>query len=176
MTDVVLERQFDPPLTVQDVLDMASAGAGCFGLHRVVWNGSFLSRDGRRMVCHFTAPDTESARTALRQIGADATFCWPGSIHLAPGPRESLEPNVLVQRSFADPVELADIQAIEDAGARCLKIRRVEFVRTYFSRDRTRMVCLYRAPDAESVRAAQREAKVPFEQIWAFDRIGPARS
>jgi hypothetical protein len=173
MTDVVLERQFDPPLTAQDVLHMAHDGASCFGLYRVDWNSSFLSRDGRRMVCHFTAPDTESARTALRQVNADVTFCWPGAIHLAPGANASLEPNVLVQRSFAEPVELAEIQAIEDAGARCLEMRHVEFVRTYFSRDRTRMVCLYHAPDAESVRAAQREAKVPFDQIWAFERVGP---
>ena len=80
---------------------------------------------------------------------------------------------MLVQRSFAEPVELAAIQAIEDAGTWCLEMRHVEFVRTYFSRDRTRMVCLYRAPDAESVRAAQRQAKVPFDQVWAFERVGP---
>jgi Nickel responsive protein SCO4226-like len=176
MTDVLLERQFDPPMTVQGVFDMARSGAACFGLYRVDWNESFLARDGRRMVCRFTAPDTESARMALRQVEADARVCWPGSIHDAPSAIPASQANVLVQRSFANPVELADIQAIEDAGARCLEMRNVEFVRTFFARDRTRMVCLYRAPDAESVRAAQREAKVPFDHVWAFQPIEPPRA
>ena len=33
------------------------------------------------------------------------------------------------------------------------------------------MLCLYEAPDAESVRQAQREAGVPFERAWAFEAI-----
>jgi Nickel responsive protein SCO4226-like len=176
MTDILLERQFDPPLTVPAVLDMAREGAGCFGLYRVDWHGSLLARDGRSMVCHFAAPDTESARRALRHVGADVTRCWAGSIHDAPHAPAVDAATVLVQRSFAGPVQLADIQAIEDAGAWCLEARNVVFVRTYFARDRTRMVCLYRAPDAESVRAAQREAKVPFDDVWAFQRVEPPRS
>jgi hypothetical protein len=35
------------------------------------------------------------------------------------------------------------------------------------------MICLYEAPDAESVRQAQREAGVPFDEAWAFARYGP---
>jgi hypothetical protein len=82
-------------------------------------------------------------------------------------------PNVLVERSFADPVALADVQALEDANQWCLDVREVRFVRTYFSRDRRRMLCLYQSPDAESVRAAQREAGLPVDRVWAFDRIAP---
>lgn len=29
------------------------------------------------------------------------------------------------------------------------------------------MVCIYAAPDAESVRSAQRQAGMPFETVWA---------
>jgi hypothetical protein len=35
------------------------------------------------------------------------------------------------------------------------------------------MLCLYQSPDAESVRAAQREAGLPVDRVWAFDRIAP---
>jgi len=55
---------------------------------------------------------------------------------------------------------------MEDRGASCRVQHRVRFLRTYFSADRRRMVCCYAAPDAESVRLAQRQAGVPFERVW----------
>jgi hypothetical protein len=73
---------------------------------------------------------------------------------------------VVVERSFAEPVLLEDIQAIEDRGAWCLEAHGVRFLRTYFSRDRRRMICLYEAGDAESVRIAQQQAGVPFDVAW----------
>lgn len=73
---------------------------------------------------------------------------------------------VVVERRFDEPVELADIQAIEDRGAWCLEAHKVRFLSTYFSTDRKRMICLYEAPDAESVRLAQTKAGMPFERVW----------
>jgi hypothetical protein len=148
---------------------MVMAGGSCFGLYKVGWNGSFLAAGGGRMVCWFAAPDTESARLALRTIGADARVIWPGTVHDGPQPAT---PNVLVERRFAAPVTLGEIHAIEEAGAGCLETHRVKHAKTFFSRDRQRMLCLYEAPDAESVRVAQREAGMPVEQVWAFRRIG----
>ena len=34
-------------------------------------------------------------------------------------------------------------------------------------------MCLYRAPDAESVRIAQREAGMPVERVWSFRQFRP---
>jgi hypothetical protein len=73
---------------------------------------------------------------------------------------------VVVERAFPEPVTFADIQATEDRGARCLEAHGVRFTRTFFSRDRRRMVCLYEAKDAESVRLAQEKAGLPFERAW----------
>jgi len=42
----------------------------------------------------------------------------------------------------------------------------VTFIRSYFSKDRKRMICEYEAPDAEAVRRLQRTASMPFERIW----------
>jgi hypothetical protein len=175
MTELILERYFDPAFTPGEVVELAADAADCFGMHRVDWEASYLSADGHKMVCNFRAPDMESARIALRQIDSDLSVFWKGSVHDAPGinATEIGKANVLVERSFDDGVVLQDIQNIEDAGIWCLEIRDVRFLRTFFSADRKRMICLYEAPDAESVRQAQREAGVPFDEAWSFARYGP---
>ncbi len=65
------------------------------------------------------------------------------------------------------------MQAREDAAAHCLDTHRVRYLRTFFSNDRRRMVCIYRAPDAESVRIAQHQAGMPVDQIWACRTVNP---
>lgn len=169
-TNFFLERSFDSPWSAADLYAADRESAWCFDLHNVSWNGSFLGADGRRMICWFAAPDAESARLALRLAGADVRRLWPGSVHDGPKPAA---PNVVVERSFEAPVRLEDIQAIEDAGDWCLRAHHVTFARTFFSLDRKRMLCLYEAPDAESVRLAQREAAMPVDAVWAFSRIAP---
>jgi hypothetical protein len=170
MSDVFVLRSFDPPLTDESFDALARNGADCLGLYRVQWQQSLLSADGRRLLCWFQAPDAESARLALRKAGSHDAAPWSGTIHDAPGPDAppADAANVAVERCFEAPVALEDIQAIEDAGASCLTLHGVEFARTFFSRDRKRMVCLYRAPDAEAVRTAQRKAGVPFDAVWSF--------
>jgi hypothetical protein len=170
-THAVLERTFDPPITEADVWAMARAGNWCFDLHKVDWHGSFLARDGRTMVCWFSAADLESVRLALRKSGAELPRFWAGTVHDGP---QAVAPNVLVERSFEAPVRFDDVQALESAAAWCLEAHAVTFARTLFSLDRRRMLCFYAAPDAEAVRLAQRQAAMPLEAVWAFTPLGPA--
>jgi len=174
-TYLFLERRFEPALMPADVMAMAVNAAGCFGLHRVNWHYSLLSTDGHRMVCSFSAPDAESARIAMRQSSIDSTNLWRGHICDAPhvNAQDVLQANVLVERSFEQRVSLQEIQDIEDAGLGCLQSRRVRFIRTFFAADQKRMLCLYAAPDTESVREAQRQAGVPFADAWPFRLLGP---
>jgi Nickel responsive protein SCO4226-like len=73
---------------------------------------------------------------------------------------------VLVERSFAEPVRFEALQALEDRAAGCFEAYDVRFLRSYFSRDRRRMICLYEAVDADVVRHVQERAKLPFERVW----------
>ena len=177
MSHVFLEREFNPALTTAEFWDMVRRVADCFQLHGVNWMGSCLAAGGRRMLCHFNSPDSESVRIALRQSNSQLGPVWSGAVHEAPHLAGS-DPgysNVLVTRTWSKPVELAEIQAIEDAGAWCLQAHEVQFVRTFFSADRKRMDCLYHAPDAESVRLAQHGAGMPVERVWAFESMLPPK-
>jgi len=76
---------------------------------------------------------------------------------------------VIVERKFDEPEAFDELQAQEDRFAWCLEQRRVKFIRSYFSKDRRRMICEYEAPEAEAVREVQRTASMPFERIWAAE-------
>lgn len=76
---------------------------------------------------------------------------------------------VIVERKFDEPESFETLQAQEDRFAWCLQQHRVQFIRSYFSKDRRRMICEYEAPDAESVRDVQRTACMPFERIWTAE-------
>lgn len=176
MVDVFVERQYHPAITPADVFAIASKAGGCFGLYKVNWVESMLAGDGSQMLCHFQVPDLESIRTAFRQSDGHVPPLWPGTLHTSSktpvGTTTGLN-DILVARRFESPVTLDEIQALEDAGAWCLETREVHFVRTFFSLSQTRMICLYRAPDAEAVRAAQRQAGVPFEAVWTYRHLTP---
>jgi hypothetical protein len=170
--NLFLERTFDEPLTREDVLDGARESAQCFDLHRVRWHGSFLSHDGRTMVCHFSAVDIESARLALRDPDVDLSRFWSGTVHHGARPDA---PNVVVERSFAAPVRFEDIAAIGLGKPWCFETHGVSHTHSFFSLDGKRMLCFYRAPDAEAVRLAQREAAMPIDAVWACSPVVPNR-
>src|SRR5687767_13604383 len=79
---------------------------------------------------------------------------------------------VLVERRFEQPTQFTDIQGLEDAGISCLETHHVRFLKSFLSKDRRRMLCLYEAPDAESVRLAEEQAKVPYERAWSCQPLG----
>jgi len=85
-TNLFLERTFDTPLSVADVHAHARESFWCYELYKVDWCGSFLSTDGRTMICSFVAPDAESARQALRHSGTDTRRLWAGTVHEAREP------------------------------------------------------------------------------------------
>jgi len=179
MIDVFVERHFDEaPMTEAIALELGAFGASCLNLYRVDWLESLLARDGRQMICRFRCPDAESTRAALRQAGAEFGRLWPGTVHTAarPAADDHAATAVVVTRAFAEPVSLDAVQAREDAAAHCLENHRVRYQRTFFSNDRRRMVCVYQAPDAESVRLAQLQAGMPVDQIWGCRIVDPRRA
>lgn len=76
---------------------------------------------------------------------------------------------VVVERSFETE---AAFDAVFDTGNSCLALYNVRFLRSYGSPDKKRMMCLYDAPDAESVRQANRQGGKPFDRAWTAEPHG----
>jgi hypothetical protein len=175
METIVREETFSAPMSPKQLHVDYEAQRWCLDLNRAWARDSYLARDGRRLVCIFTAPDAESVRRAtVHADDASRVAVWQATAYEPPAP---VTPGngqfVIVERAFDSPVHFEEIQAREDGGAWCLQLHRVSFVRTYFAIDRRRMICLYVAPDAESVRTAQKRIGMPVTAMWPADLLHP---
>jgi hypothetical protein len=59
---------------------------------------------------------------------------------------------VVVEREFAEPLSDDAIHRMHDE-AQCVELYRLKGIRSYLSADRKRLICVFRAPDAEAVRS-----------------------
>lgn len=174
MSCTVVERVFESRLTLDQVRGMARDGAWCLSQYRIAYLGSFLGADGTRLTCVYRAPDAESVRAANRQNGLAYERVWRASMH-GPDDTDPLAGEkagadrtlVVVERAFAEPTTFG---SVNDRGTRyrwCADAYRISFQRSYFAADQRRMLCVYRAPDAEAVRHLQIQSGMPFERVWA---------
>jgi Nickel responsive protein SCO4226-like len=164
LVHVIMERKFSPAISAGEFMAMARDGADCMAIYRTQWQESLLARHGSSLICRFEAPDTESVRMLARGDQSIDKIAWPAEVH---DTGRQGAANVVVERRFEQAVTVEALQAIENAGAHCMELHKVTFLRTFFSTDHLRMLCLYRAPDAESVRLAQHQAGMPVERVWA---------
>ena len=165
---VVVERKFEQPVQFKDIQALARAGSWCRNAHRVRFLKTIFSRDRRRMLCFYEAPDAEAVRLAEEEARVPFEQAWTCS-HLrndGPGERAGAAEYVVVERLFPSPVTPDFVaHALREKGW-CLDLHRAEYVESYLAADGLRMVCLFRAPDAESVRLANEQAAVPYTNVW----------
>lgn len=171
MTEVLIERRPDAPLTAADASAIIQGGNDCRAIHRLTWHRSLLSGDGQQMICHLTSPDLESVRIALKSARMPMEVeIWACSITDAPGLTldELAQANVLASFRAEVPFTSEQLASLDGLNNVCLKNHRVRLLRTFTASDRRRAICLCLAADAESVRIALREATLPVDRVWAF--------
>ena len=172
MTHVLVERSFATPVAFADIQALEDAGAWCLQEHQVTFSKTLFSTDRQRMLCFYTAPDAESVRRAQEQARVPFDVAWacqridPFAGELQSRAAES-SVHVAVERRFPTPIEPEDVVRFARDGAWCLEMHRLDYVESYLSLDGLRLVCLFKAPDAESVRLANRTIGLPVEHLWA---------
>ena len=172
MTRVVVERSFATPVAFADIQALEDAGAWCLQAHRVTFLKTLFSTDRRRMLCLYAAPDAESVRRAQEQACLPFDVAWAcRRIDPFAGERQSRTAessvHVAVERQFPSPIGVEDVVRFARDGAWCLEAHRLNYVESHLSLDGLRLVCLFKAPDAESVRLANRSIGLPVERLWA---------
>jgi hypothetical protein len=170
MTDVFYLRPMDPPVKPEDLQGMVEYAAGCFNLHHVDWKHSFLSTDGRRMLCWYRAPDAESARLALRELGSNLHAVWAGKVSGEGAKSPSISTaNLLAEVHFAAPLSMDDVASRVGA----LEPQGVTVVRGILSSRGTQWIGLLKAQDEQAARSALERAGLSAELVWPCTPVTP---
>jgi len=173
MVMVVIEREFQRGRSLDDLHAMMTSNSWCLTLHGVLPLRHYFASDGCRLVCLFEAPDAEAVRrTIITGRMRAPRRLWSATVHGQEpageeGDRAGPRSLVVVERSLEQPIPFDTVQALEDAAQACFEQRDVKPIVSYFALDRRRMLCLYDAPDAESVRTANRLAGLPMDIAWS---------
>lgn len=173
MSNVFYLRPIDPPLASADLDAMARFAEGCFDLHRVEWRHSFLACDGSRMLCWYRAPDAESVRLALRQLGSDMTAVWPGNVIGDDGAGPSLSDAGMLAEFGFEEAQRADDVMTRIGGSATLRRHGVAFVRGFISASGMWMACVFKSEDETRLRAALEEVDLPAHSIWKCTPLAP---
>lgn len=165
---VMVERRFENPIKFEDIQSLEIAGWKCFQIRGVRFLKSFFSRDGRRMMCLYEAPDAESVRDAESQAKVPFSRAWTFTKLESsfPQTRNSDSEIVVVERLFPDSVTPDFVSNALRKSGWCLDLHGAEYVESFLGKDGRRMVCIFRAPDAEAVRRANQQGGVPYTEVW----------
>jgi hypothetical protein len=165
VSTVVVERSFVEPVAFETIQAIEVRSAWCLEAHGVTFSRTFFSHDRRRMVCVYEAPDAESVRLAQQKAGMPFERAWTARVVRHGGPEPSGDA-VIVERSLPDPADETTIREMAAEKAWCLEQWGCSIVWSFLTLDGRRCLCVFTAPDAESVRQAQRRAGLPYERAW----------
>jgi hypothetical protein len=88
MPYVIVEYDFDPPITDEGLERMASAMAACGSARLLRRLRTVISTDGKRGFCEFEAPDAETVREAFRSAKVAFRSVWSARLLDFGAPRE----------------------------------------------------------------------------------------
>jgi hypothetical protein len=89
MAVLVLEQTFEQPMSEVDLTEMAKRFDSCLAAHGARWMRSYLSKDRKRMICEFEAPDAEQVRDSARSAGVPFDACWSADLYSRDNPTDS---------------------------------------------------------------------------------------
>lgn len=167
MALVLVERRFDQPVEFEDIQKLEDAASWCLDAHKVRFIKTFFSRDQRRMLCLYEAPDAEAVRLAEDQACVPYDRAWTCT-HL-PAPAAAAragKETVIVERAFSEPITAEFASSTFKRIEWCLDLHRATYLESYLANDGMSMVCVFHAPDAEAVRLANTRGGAPFKNVW----------
>lgn len=159
---VVVERSFSPEV---DAAPPSERVDSCRVRQAVREIATFVSLDRREVVSLYEAPDADAVRELHHTAGVVYQRLWPALSFVA-DESPSATP-IIVERELPPEMTMEEIDRRMAAGEGCLRSNRVRLLRSQIGFDQGRMLCVFEAPDAESVRHANRQLGLPVSRVWA---------
>ncbi|HBL59102.1 MAG TPA: DUF4242 domain-containing protein [Cyanobacteria bacterium UBA8803] len=174
MSLVIVETLADHPLNPEEPSNTDMQVLSCLAERNATWRYSLLSSDRQRMICTFDAPDAESVRESYRKGGGFFSHIWAGELITPEGLQPQRNKSLLkVIEGTYPPIGQEEWQEANSKTLTCYADRGIEWIQSYISRDRTKVICELNAPDTESVREAQHRVGIPFDRVWSAMLIQP---
>ena len=82
--------------------------------------------------------------------------------------------DVFYLRPLEPPITRESVDDMAQHAGGCFDLHRVEWHHSFLATGGDRMLCWYRAPDTESVRAALRQLEADLGGVWAGQVLPPA--
>lgn len=141
--------------------------AGCSDLFKVRWQESFVAEGGRRLICHFKAPDAESVRMTLRCANVVVEAVWSGSVHrwVASG-KTNLSNGV-----FLPPLPAGATSTLGTASAAWVAPDELELTRAIVSSDGARVIGVCDASDGVASLMPRSIEESRQQQVWRCRRF-----
>jgi hypothetical protein len=165
---VLVERRFEQPVAFEDIQGQERAQSWCLDAYHVRFLKTFVSKDRRRMLCLYEAPDAEAVRRSQEQAKVPFEQAW--TCQNVKSPEEpfdvSAKEYVVVERVLAEPVTSEFLSSALRSSRGCMELYRASHLESFLERDGLKIVCVFRAPDAEAVRTANAQLGAPNGDTW----------
>ena len=153
---------------------MAQHAGGCFNMHRVEWIQSYLAAGGGRMLCWYRAPDAESVRIAMRQLGSDMSGVWAGSVDgNGDDALAASEACVVAELSFEDALDEERLGALCDDVTSALARIGLSMARAFRSTRGDRLVYVVQGEDESSLDGVLNAAGLSASSVWRGVALTP---
>jgi len=165
---VLVERRFAEPVSFEEIQALETAGAWCLQSYNVRFLQTLFSRDRKRMLCLYEAPDAEAVRLAESQAEVPYDRAWTCQRLKPEKPVPGTLPAeyVVVEREFPSAVTTEFAQERYRESSWCFDTYRAIHLESFLAIDGLNMVCVFRAPDAEAVRMANAKGGARFSDLW----------
>jgi Protein of unknown function (DUF4242) len=177
MSLVISENSAEQPITEGLFYTAQQQLTPCLQVRDAKWRYSLLSNDRHRWICTYDAPDAEAIREAYRRGGYVARRAWAAELIQPEPQRPILETGlrIVLEETYADLDEAALTRTKKDMlGWKAAY--GIEWICSYRSYDRTRLISELAAPNLEAVREVQQNLKIPDDRLWVAQILSPDRS
>ena len=81
MPVLIIEYDFDPPITEEGLAQMGAQLAPCIGVRQIRRLRTVIAADGRHGFCELEGPDAETVREAYRSARVPFRSVWPAQLY-----------------------------------------------------------------------------------------------
>lgn len=169
---VIIENSTEQPITKEMFYTAQRQLIPCLQVREAKWRYSLLSSDGDRWICTYYAPDAEAIRESYRRGGYVARRAWTGDL-IQPDKQPVLESGlrIVLEEIYAYLNEEA--LKTQHEMLRWNTEYGVEWICSYLSFDRTRLISELTTPTLEVVRLMQQQLHIPDDRLWAAEILKP---